>query len=331
MNIHEFSTQVEMELERNYFPKSKGFEINRMSITKDNDTKLHGLNIRHKSQQVAPTFYLDNFLGNSPAATARKIATKYEKCQKDERFNIEKKLSDFFNFDKSKQKICYRLINEQFNHDYLQDKPSIPVAGDLRAVFYVDVSPDATITITDELTRRWGIDDRHAAQILYDYASKNTERLKPVKLQTLSEIIFGFFKEDCPDADIPSSEDFSDMIKSHTRNTDAFVLSNSDTRFGASVMLYQNGQQLNLALQEINRRTNQNFTSVYILPSSVHELLIIPDNGYYEIEELQAMVTAVNETEVAPNEFLSNQIYHYNKHTGLRMITSPERSMDIER
>ena len=57
--------------------------------------------------------------------------------------------------------------------------------------------------------------------------------------------------------------------------------------------------------------------SYYILPSSVHELLLVAEDGTVDSEYLEAMVRAVNEAEVAPEDRLSNSVYHYDAKTGL--------------
>lgn len=49
---------------------------------------------------------------------------------------------------------------------------------------------------------------------------------------------------------------------------------------------------------------------VYILPSSIHEVLYMKDNGVNP-EELKKMVREVNETQVAPTDRLSDNVYIY--------------------
>ena len=52
---------------------------------------------------------------------------------------------------------------------------------------------------------------------------------------------------------------------------------------------------------------------LYILPSSIHEVLVTPDNGLYEVEDLKKMVKEVNDTEVSPEERLSYSVYKYSR------------------
>lgn len=49
----------------------------------------------------------------------------------------------------------------------------------------------------------------------------------------------------------------------------------------------------------------------YALPASIHEMLIVPDTGLHDVDELEAMVKEVNETQIAPDEILSDKVQHY--------------------
>ncbi|MBQ7925064.1 MAG: hypothetical protein IJ335_02090, partial [Lachnospiraceae bacterium] len=49
----------------------------------------------------------------------------------------------------------------------------------------------------------------------------------------------------------------------------------------------------------------------YILPSSVHEVILLKDDGEESPSKLQEMVREINQCEVDPTEVLSDSIYHY--------------------
>lgn len=51
--------------------------------------------------------------------------------------------------------------------------------------------------------------------------------------------------------------------------------------------------------------------SLYILPSSVHEVILLPDNGEESPEELRRMIREVNREHVAPEEVLSDNLYYF--------------------
>ena len=81
-----------------------------------------------------------------------------------------------------------------------------------------------------------------------------------------------------------------------------FVATVPDKIHGAGVIAYQD------FMDQAAERAGGDF---FILPSSIHELLIIPDNGNMGFEQLQDMVREVNETQVAPEEKLTDSVYHY--------------------
>ena len=79
-----------------------------------------------------------------------------------------------------------------------------------------------------------------------------------------------------------------------------YVLTNIAQINGATAILYPN------LLQEIGEATQSNF---FILPSSIHEVILMKDNGDMNAEELQRMVMEINRTQVAPEEVLSDEVY----------------------
>ena len=52
---------------------------------------------------------------------------------------------------------------------------------------------------------------------------------------------------------------------------------------------------------------------VVVLPSSIHEVLILPDNGFFEVPALNEMVKEVNETQVPDEDILSDHVYYYDR------------------
>jgi len=88
-------------------------------------------------------------------------------------------------------------------------------------------------------------------------------------------------------------------------------LSNSRKSRGAACILYP-GVLEGIAAEEKH--------NLYIIPSSIHEVLILPDNGAICADELKKMIFEVNCTQVAPEEVLSNSLYYYNREKGNIMI-----------
>ena len=57
-------------------------------------------------------------------------------------------------------------------------------------------------------------------------------------------------------------------------------------------------------------------SSYYILPSSIHETIVVPFNDGMNVDELKNMVHEVNSTQVVADEILSDNVYvyDYDKH-----------------
>ena len=85
-----------------------------------------------------------------------------------------------------------------------------------------------------------------------------------------------------------------------------YVLTNESNSFGAGAMLYDG---------LIRQYAYANDTDFYIIPSSVHEILLIPaeKKDYVDIRELTCIVKEVNDTNVLDEEVLSYNIYYYSR------------------
>lgn len=83
-----------------------------------------------------------------------------------------------------------------------------------------------------------------------------------------------------------------------------YVLTNRATAYGAAGILVH-GMVSGLA--------ERMGTDLFLIPSSVHEILLLPDDGQTHIEELNRMVMEVNDSQVAPRERLSDHVYRYNR------------------
>ncbi len=139
-----------------------------------------------------------------------------------------------------------------------------------------------SITIKRQHMLMW----KQNAESLYRTARRNTKRDMPELLVSMGELI-------------------SEMTGVSVREDDAtpmYVLTNQEKRFGASAMLYS---------EKIGQLAERFGCDVLILPSSVHEVLLIPDDHIREYAFYRQMVAEVNRTQVEPEEVLSYGLYRY--------------------
>ena len=91
------------------------------------------------------------------------------------------------------------------------------------------------------------------------------------------------------------------------------VLTNDKRIQGAACVLYPG------ILEKISEESRKN---LFVLPSSVHEVILLEDTGEENPEDLKRMIYEVNRTNVAAEEVLSDSLYYYDrKQKNLRIIS----------
>lgn len=205
-------------------------------------------------------------------------------------------------FSKVQNRICYKLINAEKNATLLADSPHVRVE-DLAVIFYILVSNDAEgtgiITIKNNMLELWDVD----VDVLYDLALANTQRIFRGTVQSMANVMLDVLSKQM---DEEAASEFYDLMVDADDAIPMYVCSNTKKLNGAGVILY------NGLLQEFADRVD---SDVYILPSSIHETLLIPVNADMDVEYLRDMVRTVNRTEVAPDEILSDSVYRYSRLT----------------
>ena len=81
-----------------------------------------------------------------------------------------------------------------------------------------------------------------------------------------------------------------------------YVASMPDMANGAGVILYPHFMEK--AAQELGG-------DFYVIPSSVHEVLLLKDDGAIALEDMKEIVRSVNRSEVSHEDFLSDNVYHF--------------------
>ena len=86
-----------------------------------------------------------------------------------------------------------------------------------------------------------------------------------------------------------------------------YLVSNRRGKLGAICMCYPG------VLESLSQRFE---ASLYVIPSSIHECMVIPDYDVFPEECLSDMVRDVNEKTVKPQEILSDHVYYYHRESG---------------
>lgn len=279
-----------------------GYEVSIHEVLKNNDTHLTGLTIRTEESNVAPTIYLEGSFERYKAGDASvpvivsEILSVYESHKTTMSFDA----SLVTDFSACKERICYKLVNADRNRELLADAPHIIVCDDLAVLFYILVSNDgegtATITVRNNMTDLWGVDEDE----LFKIALLNTQRLFRGSVMSMASVMMDLLSDRMDDE---YSSEFFDMVVSEDM-VPMYVCSNNQKLNGAGVILYKD------LLKQFAEKTGSDF---YILPSSIHETLLVPVSDQMEVEALRSMVREVNATQVAPEEVLSDNVYIYRR------------------
>lgn len=295
-NYSEFKQHILSDLQQRLTPD---IHVHIRDIIKNNDTHLDGLTLLSDTTNLSPTLYLNHYFtqyekGRSlPEIEDDILNTYHESCP-----GRSIDISFFTDYDKVKSRIIFKLVNYERNRELLQDVPHYRFL-DLALIFNCLVessaSGNATILIHEHHLSYWDItrDD------LYALAQQNTPKLLSYELRNMTDVLKELFSDeelagDMPAFDIPSG-DFM------------YVLTNRYKLNGSGCILYPN------LLHDFAKRLD---SDLFILPSSIHEVLIIPAKSHSSPDELSDMVKDVNSSQLSREEILSDHIYYFSRENG---------------
>lgn len=297
MEYREFLENVRKEVESRY---DSNVSVKLNHVMKNNGTELDGITIMEKDKNIAPTIYINSFYdryreGVSLKAVVSEIIRIYN--QNKNSININ---ADYFeNYENVRKTIVYKLVNYQKNKKLLEDVPYKRVL-DLAVVFYCLIEQrkgvSATALIHNEHLRIWNVTEDE----IYNDALKNTPVLLAGSIVPMSKIL----SEIAGTAPVDNDE----KVCEYTGEDILYVLTNSSRVNGAACILYDN---------LLKKFANDVHSDLYILPSSVHEVIIVPKKNAFDKSELADMVREVNEQGVSQDEILSDNVYEYNRKNGL--------------
>lgn len=285
--------------------KADNLEVILREMTKNNGTVHSALEFREQGEVVSVLVYLapyfeDYTAGVSLKELAEDIYSSYQENKKHGRiFESSIWCNDY---ETVPDKVIYKLINYHQNRELLEEIPHIRLC-DLAIIFCLLVEQSgnylATTVICKEHMESWGMD----TQMLMELAKKNTKRLLPAKIRNMSEVMQEIARNYLGN---DTEKTALDEMLSMPSEIPLYVLSNHINTNGAITMLYEGIlRDFAMVLEH----------DLIILPSSIHEVLLVPYEGELCMEELKEMVRHVNRTEVAKEEVLSDNVYIYSRKT----------------
>ena len=292
MNYEQFKEQFTEDLKTKL--EAKGHGIERIDITKTeklNQEPYDAISVRLEGSMMGPSgnftslFNLYEEIGNYDMVLDHATNLMDHAIGSMPKYKVEE-LTDY---DFIKDKLIVQAVNAEKNASLLEKVPHKDME-DIAIVYRVLLGDmddgTASVLISHEMLDKMGI----TAEQLHKDAMISSPELRPVEVNTL----FGTIADLLPDVEfgIPAGGPEDKIL----------VGTVSDKHHGAGVIAYEG------FLDEQAQKMGEDF---YIIPCSIHEVLLVPESMGQDIDALKDMIANVNSCELSPEDVLSNNLYHY--------------------
>ena len=256
----------------------------------NNDKKVHGLSCRPEGGCFAPTLYIEDFekaLDGDPERIAEEmVKTVTKHMELGEYTTIQDRAKGIlFSREEVLKRVVPRIISRSMNTERLEKLVSTDWL-DLSVIYTVQVIENGAVTITKMLAEEIGV----TAEELHEAALKNYRKEKMVinRISDFTDMMLGGRSSEIPDAPM-------------------LVITTEDLRNGATAILIED------IFKDISERSG---VDLLIIPSSVHEVLVIPDCEEINSKEACRWIKEVNRSVLEEEDILSDSLYSFKRETG---------------
>ena len=298
-----------------YFPEDRQMQCRVVETMKNNNVARVGITFHDQGEKVGPVIYMEPYReaatdGRPMSEIMREIAgIASRSMDKTERIGS----LDYGDYESVKEYLSVTLINGRDNRQMLSRMPHRQME-DLALILELKFPMEegvGSIKVSRELAELWAVD----TDTLFAHAQENSLKAEPPSLHRMEDTMLSLaFGSNAAEnlLEHPAPEEVPSQL---------YVLSNMSKNKGAAVLSYPG------VLEKADQLFPQGF---YILPSSIHELLIVPKFPEIDPRELGEMVRAVNRAEVAKEEQLSDRVYEYDREAGMiRQVPESIRQKEV--
>jgi len=308
MEVKEFISIIKEELP-DFLPDDvyKDLVIDDVEVAKMNDQKLHGLTFKPKGSDAAPTLYIDDLYerhenGEDIGFLLVDLANRYAEASK-----APTPLDIDLCWDKVKDSLSVRLLEKKRNIDFLSNMPYVDVGNGLAMTVDINMPGDMhgewRIAVNHGVMQQLGVDRNE----LFLKAMESAVSYDPATLTDMSQALFSPDKENLLDRTEPLEPmEVGGM----------YVLTTESGNLGASALFYPDVKE---------KAAEMLGSGYYVLPSSIHECILVPETAGINEKELCDMVKQANRTVVEPKDVLSDNVYHYDRESRSLNKVEPQR------
>lgn len=287
MEYEEFLEGVRLHVQQKIGGKGKA-SVNH--VLKNNKICTDSMTILREGDNIAPAIYMDPLYeqykrGKQICEIAEEIVEHYDQGGKSGKID----LSFYTDYEKARDCIVCKLVNYEKNRYMFEQIPYYRYL-DLAVVYYCRTDHPTigkgNILVQNAHLRLWNVE----AEELHDAAVTNTVRLCPYELVTISDML-----ENMLGVRITGEE---------AHQLPMYVLTNAEKYYGAVNIIFDS------ILEAVAEKLDSDF---YVLPSSIHECMIVPALEELKVEDLHQMVHDINAEHVSPEDILGESVYGYSR------------------
>ena len=293
MKYQEFKEQFVEDVKSALYEKGiEDVEIGINRVDKMNESYV-AMTVLPKGSVISANFHLADYFD------ALEDGVNYQEIVNKAVGDIEKEndkipsidLNAIQDYGQVKERLSIEVVSAERNADVLETVPH-KLIEDMAIIYKINVElgieDGGTVLVNDSLLKMYGISQDQ----LHEDAVKNASIIKPFLIRGMSKIL----------QDMMSEEEAAFFGVEDAQDEAMYVATVPDRVKGAGVLAYD--KFMDYAAEKLGG-------DFFVLPSSVHEILLVKDDGKTSYEELKEMVEQVNEAEVKPEEKLTDSVYHY--------------------
>lgn len=277
-----------------------GCSVSILQMDKNNGQKRAGIVIRAEGSRLSPVFYLDVMYDQYlRGASSDELVKGVWQFWQEEAGNRQFDVDDFLDWTRVKSRLFLRVVSTDMNRETLETAVHKEIL-DLSVMVYARLdhpSDDgvASVVVRKEHLAIWNQQEED----VYATALRNT-RQEDISFASITNVISGMLSEE--ERELLLDDGLLEM------ESPLAVLTNKAMMFGAVCMV----------LPEVMEKiADEKEGDIYILPSSIHEILILKACEPDDLPQLQHMVQEINEMQVPVEQRLSNHVYRYSREDGL--------------
>lgn len=295
MDFANFTMLVREELEKKV---GDHCQVKLHDVRKNNGVVLKGITMMQENNNITPTIYLNNLYDDYKTGITSidnvidDVISTYNRNKISHRVDMQYLLD----YERIKHKIVYKLVNTEKNSELLKDVPHKEFL-DLSIIFKCLISDselgEASVLIHNVNMKMWNV----TVEDLYQAAKENTPRILKYEIKRMMDVLYEIMNG------APEFE-HDECMAECSDSVPMYVLSNRNKVDGAACLLYPD------LIQDFADAIGGSY---YIIPSSIHEVLLLPAEHEEDSAEIKSMIREINDTQVITEEILSYSLYFYDR------------------